>query len=308
MSRLKYSDPKYLTFNSYNTCTKPVKDRLPMMALPSPEKRKPIPAVDMTIAKIPAGVRLSRNVDGLQLTFDESGSGSAALQLIHDLGLGGKPLQDVQNGGVRRIEAEHTNIIDLVDVVYVVKWYREAEIDNTREQTLLERLSQAECSVVPQYKGALTWQAQDKEIPVARYTLAVVTEYLPDGVDGWTLMTGLDPVREWDRLLGLMQALGASLAQLHEGLLASGYGCDSGSASGFHHIHAQVRLEKVAARLKAAHLLVPDLPKEEVPPIWPLEGHDIQVQDVHGDVHLGQFLFPYSGDLDTSSDVRVIDF
>ncbi|MER5794203.1 hypothetical protein [Streptomyces sp. NPDC001980] len=174
--------------------------------------------------------------------------------------------------GSRRLSAGHTNTLDIVDERYAVKWYAEPALGTTREQQLLTRLTRADCRVTPAAAGALTWHADGPPT-----TLAVVTAYLPGTTDGWTLLEHLDPLHAEDELRALCRSFGTVLAELHTALAPLPRG-RLGSAT---------RLARITARIAAARAACRgDLPVPELP----LFTADLTAQDVHGDVHLGQFL------------------
>jgi maltokinase len=171
-------------------------------------------------------------------------------------------------GSLRALSAEHANTVHIVDERYVVKWYTDPETGGNREPLLLTRLTRQGVQATPAAVGALTAQSA---------TLALVTEYLPDAVDGWTLLSDLDPVRDEARLLALCRAFGETLAVLHRGL--------SGETS----------LESAGSRLARVRSRVPGLP----PDLLALPG-PLRTQAVHGDLHLGQFLV-------SGQQIRIVD-
>ncbi|MFK0157009.1 hypothetical protein ACIQVK_33740 [Streptomyces sp. NPDC090493] len=181
-----------------------------------------------------------------------------------------RPLPPVT--GSRRLAAGHTNTLDIVDERFAVKWYAEPALGTTREQQLLARLTAARCRVTPAVAGALTWRTDGPPT-----TLAVVTAYLPGATDGWTLLEHLDPLRAEDELRSLCRSFGTALAELHTALAPGSY-IRLGSAT---------RLAGISARITAARAVCRgDLPVPELP----RHATDLTAQDVHGDVHLGQFL------------------
>ncbi|TDV48654.1 hypothetical protein [Actinophytocola oryzae] len=186
---------------------------------------------------------LRQGTDGLSQELGGA-PGQAGLRLVEAL-RGAAPVHADRGGAgvhtwvapsavtvARRLSGEHTNTIDLVGERYVVKWYVQPAIGVTREHDLLARLAAEGCTAAPALTGALVWRSVDGRLT----TLAVVTEFVPDAEDGWTVVVGLDPAQRGDRLRELASSFGDTLARLHDAL-----------------------------------------------------------GDIHGDVHLGQFLVPADG-------------
>jgi len=182
-------------------------------------------------------------------------------------------------------EQSNTNV--LYGDTALLKVFRKLEPGANLDRELTGRLLAGGVSDVPVLYGWLAVDTGDGEPD----DLMMLTELLPDPVDGWGLAT--DAAKTDTRFDEEAAALGRALGQIHAALAAD---------------HATVAGDDVAdqmeARLTAAVEAAPALTEHE-PALRTcfeaLRGQTLPAQPVHGDFHLGQTL-------STPLGWRIIDF
>lgn len=214
------------------------------------------------------------------------------------------PLRFVGGDGVvdpdargRALAVEQSNTTVVYDDAVLVKWFRQVPRGVNPDVELHEALSAVGCPAVAELRGQVeTTAGADVEgesgVPV---TLAMVQEFLTGSADGWSMATTSvrDLLAEADLLAEEVgtdfadeaHRLGEAVARVH---------ADLASALGTGTVTGAAVAEGMRERLRVALEAAPALAEHEsalaavFDELAALEA--VEVQRVHGDLHLGQCL------------------
>ena len=181
-------------------------------------------------------------------------------------------------------EQSNTNV-PLGDIA-LIKIFRRLEPGANLDREITDRLIRAGVGAVPTLYGWL-----EGEIDGVGYDLAMLSELLPEPIDGWGLATG--SCRSGGDFTGDAAALGEALGHVHQALAG-----DRTTLAG------EEVADAMADRLRAAVAAAPALEPYEAALAMrfdALRGRRLAAQPVHGDFHLGQTL-------KTPLGWRIIDF
>lgn len=194
------------------------------------------------------------------------------------------------DGRAHALAVEQSNTTVVYDDALLVKWFRQVPPGLNPDVELHAALSAADCPAIAELRGEVS-----TTLDGAPVTLAMVQEFLPGAADGWSMATASvrDLLAEADLLaedVGTDFAdeayrLGEAVAHVH-GDLARALGTRA------------VPGAEVAASLRERHAAavaaVPDLEdsRAAVDALYDAVAAlgDVEVQRVHGDLHLGQAL------------------
>lgn len=208
----------------------------------------------------------------------------------------------------RAITVDQTNVSVIVGERFVVKLVdRWGAADRAGE--LLARLAEAGVDAVDRLVGRVDWEHPDE----GASTLAIVTEYLPGAVDGWTwavddvvrlIESGVEP--EWPAVLG------GHVARIHSSLGAaarpSGDGATAARLARAGDALARA-LGAVSPADGAGGARLHNRSRSLARDIATLEGTAPGLEfPIHGDLHLGQVLASPAGAGAGGRRYTVIDF
>lgn len=201
----------------------------------------------------------------------------------------------------RPFSVDQTNYSVVVDEAVVVKWLRPPAVEPHRGVTLLEHLTEVGFLEMPYFWGAET---------AAGRVLATATSYVIDSTDGWEWYVDLvtnDLTGGGALSVDVGARLGALTARLHRALTSPSsvlpMPVGSAAKSG-EHARAQSLLDSAQSMIGGS---VDDTLKSRVDGIVAAiavldEGEAVEVQNIHGDLHVGQILRT------TGDDIVLTDF
>lgn len=177
----------------------------------------------------------------------------------------------------RVISGEQSNTSIIVDDSLMVKFFRKLEPGINPDVELLEGLSTHDCSHIAPLRGYVTHEINGETV-----VTAMVQDFVSHAVDGWA--DALACLRTEQDFSDDARSLGVATADVHR-LLATAF--PTSTVPGAH------IADLLNARLDSLTRQVPDLqryaePAREV--YARLAGHEVDVQRIHGDLHLGQTL------------------
>ncbi len=208
-----------------------------------------------------------------------SGRGQVQVHVAHPLPEG--------DGTPRVFTGEQSNTNVMFGTTALLKVFRKLEPGPNLDRELTERLLRAGVHDVPLLYGWVDVDTDDGPPD----DLMMLTELLPDPVDGWELATAA--VQAGDDFVEEAAALGQALGQVHAAL-----------ADGNLTVSGDEVADQMHSRLTAAVQAAPALaPYENAlrSTFDALRGRALSAQMVHGDFHLGQTLR-------TAHGWRIIDF
>ncbi|GAA3375883.1 phosphotransferase [Streptomyces sannanensis] len=200
----------------------------------------------------------------------------------------------------RRLDAEQSNSSLVYGDTFILKVFRRIHPGVNPDLELPLALARQHCSRVP---APVAWfEATDLDGTGEPATLGVLQPYLRGSEDGWQL--ALRALSAGSGFLAEARALGRATAEVHTALAAALPAVTLGRpqtrllAAGM-----KDRLEAAARAVPALSPYVPGLRAAfEAVAGTPDDGHSLEAQRIHGDLHLGQTLRTPDGDW------SVIDF
>ncbi|MET1071348.1 MAG: aminoglycoside phosphotransferase [Umezawaea sp.] len=212
-------------------------------------------------------------------------------------GLGFEHEPDAElTGGLRGrpITSEQSNTSIIFGSQYILKLFRKLSFGPNPDLVLHRALREVGCEHIAQPLGSITGTLQGEPI-----TIGMLQQFLPDAVDGWAMATTSvrDLMAESDLhadqvggdFAGEANRLGQAVATVHADLdrALGRHDADDDDIQGtVRAMHA--RLDAVAAMVPALDPFVPAL-REAFDGAVEDRGA-IVVQNIHGDLHLGQVL------------------
>ena len=181
----------------------------------------------------------------------------------------------------RALGAEQSNTSVVFGDTLLFKFFRQLTVGINPDVELHRALGDAGCEYVAPLVGwSDTVLAADAGIDGEPTTLAMAQQFVPGATDGWVL--ALSYVRDsFADFTAEAAALGAAVAGVHADL-ARELGTEQ----------QPLAVETMLANLDAAVAVVPELAahREAVAAVYEEAAGLVEVQRVHGDLHLGQVL------------------
>ncbi|WP_203566364.1 maltokinase N-terminal cap-like domain-containing protein [Aestuariimicrobium ganziense] len=200
---------------------------------------------------------------------------------------------DALQGAVRVFGGEQSNTSLMVGTSSMVKLFRKLEHGHNLDIAVHDALGRSGVSVAAALHGWVEGRVAPGDRPAFRTDLAMVVEQLREAADGWDLATA--SAHDGTDFTDQARALGRSLASVHQAL------ADTFPAG---RVDGRVVADTMERRLEAATKVAPVL-AEHAPALRQLfdglRGMPLNVQQIHGDFHLGQTL-------STPHGWRIIDF
>ena len=200
-------------------------------------------------------------------------------------------------GGLRGrpITSEQSNTSIIFGSQYILKLFRKLSFGPNPDLVLHRALREVGCEHIAQPLGSITGELDGKPV-----TIGMLQQFLPDAVDGWAMATtSVRDLMAESEALHADQAggdfaaesarLGQAVATVHADLERALGQQDADDDEITATVRAMnSRLDTVAAMVPALEPFVPAL-REAFDKA--LDGHGaIAVQNIHGDLHLGQVL------------------
>ncbi|MGH3760153.1 maltokinase N-terminal cap-like domain-containing protein [Actinophytocola sp.] len=211
-----------------------------------------------------------------------------------------EPGVEIEHGvRARPIGVEQSNTSVVYGAQYILKIYRQPEPGPNRDVDLHRALRAAGVKHIAEPLGVISGDFGSGET-----VLGFLQEFLPDAVEGWATATASvrDLLAEGDLhadevggdFAGESHRLGVAVAEVHAALARA-----TGTAT-LDRAGLDAEADAMHARLDAVLTEVPELARDEATPRAAFDGvrelsEPLVVQQVHGDLHLGQVLRSTAG-------------
>lgn len=205
---------------------------------------------------------------------------------------------DVDLAG-RVLTAEQSNTSVVYGDQIIMKFFRRVTEGTNPDAEVLAALSH--CAYIPTLVGEIRF-----EMGTHASTLALATRYLPNSADGWAMATTSvrDLLAEGDLhadevggdFAGEANRLGRAVAQVHDDL-AEAFGVRMGTADDRATLFGRLtaRAERLGASVPALEPVMSRV-RETYGRLEPAAaGEPLEIQRIHGDLHLGQVLRTVDG-------------
>ena len=197
----------------------------------------------------------------------------------------------------RPITSEQSNTSLVYGSRYILKLFRKLSPGENKDLVLHRALRDVGSTHIARPLGSITGELAGEPT-----TIGMLQQFLPDAVDGWAMATTsvrdlmaapeLRPDEVGGDFAGEAERLGAAVAEVHADL-ARALGTRPVDADELDRtVNAMLhRLDTVAAQVPQLQPHVPALREafEQVRKA-PVDGVEIEMQSIHGDLHLGQVL------------------
>ncbi|WKD60653.1 Maltokinase [Corynebacterium ciconiae DSM 44920] len=177
----------------------------------------------------------------------------------------------------RVIEGEQSNTSIIFGEKVIVKFFRKLAGGINPDVELLAGLSEHHCGHIAPLRGYLTHEIEGETM-----ITGMVQDFVPEASDGWA--DALAAVRQGADFSDSARNLGVATAEVHQ-LLARHFGAET--------VPGSTVARALSTRLEDVLAQVPDLEPyaEQARAVYQrLHEHEVPVQRVHGDLHLGQTL------------------